>query len=85
MLNPQHVLSNAVSKAPPILLMGSFWDPATSLVWANGVRDQLPTGVLGVRKGVGHTSYQVFGESSRAIDKFLIQGVLPEDGTVFRD
>jgi hypothetical protein len=80
--NPQHVLSKNVANAPRILLVNSLWDPSTSIVWANGVRDQLPTSVLVVRDGVGHTSYQVFGESSRVIDGFLIDGKLPEDGIV---
>jgi hypothetical protein len=80
--NPQHVLSKNVAKAPPILMVNSFWDPATSIVWANGVRDQLPTAALITRNGYGHTSYQVFGESSKAIDDFLINGKLPKDGTV---
>lgn len=81
--NPPHVLSKNVTKAPPILLVNSFWDPSTSIVWANGVRDQLPGSVLVMRRGVGHTSYQVFGESSGVIDGFLIDGILPRDGAVF--
>jgi hypothetical protein len=77
------VLNQNVKKAPKILLVNSFWDPATSIVWANGVRDQLPSGNLVVRNGFGHTSYQGFGESSRAIDTFLIGGFMPAEGTVF--
>lgn len=77
------MLNQNVKKAPKILLVNSFWDPATSIIWANGVRDQLVTGNLVVRNGFGHTSYQVFGECSRAIDSFLIDGVMPAEGTVF--
>lgn len=81
--NPPHVLSQNVAKAPPILLVNSLWDPSTSIVWANGVRDQLPGSVLVTRRGVGHTSYQLFGESSGVIDQFLVDGTLPVDATVF--
>lgn len=81
--NPPHVLSQSVNKASPILLVNSFWDPSTSIVWANGVRDRLLSSVLVARKGVGHTSYQVFGKSSGVIDGFLVRGEMPGDGSVF--
>jgi hypothetical protein len=50
---------------------------------ATEVKLQLPRSVLAVRNGVGHGSYQLFGETSRAIDDFLIEGTLPEHGRMY--
>jgi pimeloyl-ACP methyl ester carboxylesterase len=85
-INTQHVLNpKQVVKPPKIFLVHSFWDPSTSLVWAVNVRSQLPNSVLALRNGVGHTSYQLYGHTSAAIDKFLLEGILPEDGTTYDD
>jgi hypothetical protein len=79
--NPNHDLDQTkVSQAPPILLLQSLWDPATSVEWANNVKAQLPGSVLLIRDGVGHSSYQLGGDSAKAADKYLIEGVMPEDG-----
>jgi len=81
--NPQHYLDKKVAKAPPILLVNSWYDPSTSIVWANGVKNQMPGSVLVTREGAGHTSYFLSGDSSRAIDAFLLKGKMPKEGTVF--
>jgi len=61
----------------------SFYDSETSIVWANGLKQQLPTSILILRNGVGHTSYQTYGEISIAIDDYLLTGSLPAQGTVY--
>lgn len=77
-LNPQNL-----AKLPNILLVTSYWDPSTSIVWANGLRLQIPNSVLILRKGSGHTTYFTFGETSKAIDKFLMMGQLPKQGMTY--
>jgi hypothetical protein len=72
-----------VAKAPAILLVNSLWDPSTDVAWADNVRDQLPKSVLILRNGVGHTSYQLYGNTSAAMDLFLLNGTLPGDGTMY--
>ncbi|KAH7386183.1 Alpha/Beta hydrolase protein [Cadophora sp. MPI-SDFR-AT-0126] len=72
-----------VAKLPKILLANSFWDPSTSIVWANTLRQQIPSSVLLLRNGSGHTSYFSHGKISTAMDTFLLTGVLPAQGTVF--
>lgn len=82
--NTRHVLEpSKVAQLPSILLVNSFWDPSTSIAWANTLRLQIPSSVLILRNGSGHTSYQTFGETSAAMDAFLLTGELPPQGTTF--
>ena len=66
----------------PILVVGTTRDPATPYSWAERLADQLDNGVLLSRDGDGHTGYMQ-GNScvDRAVDKFLIEGRAPKDGT----
>ena len=43
--------------AAPIMVVGTTRDPATPLVWAEALADQLDSGVLVKRDGDGHTGY----------------------------
>jgi hypothetical protein len=82
--NTRHVLDpTKVAQLPNILLVNSFWDPSTSIAWANALRLQVPSSVLILRNGSGHTSYQTFGETSAMMDAFLLTGELPPQGTIF--
>lgn len=67
--------------APPILVVGTTGDPATPYDWAVKLADTLDSGVLLTYEGEGHTAY---GRSNSciddAIDGFLIDDVVPEDG-----
>jgi pimeloyl-ACP methyl ester carboxylesterase len=72
-------------KAPKVLLTHSVYDPSCSPVWADGLRQQLPTAISVTRNGTGHTShFLVGGETRDAIDRFLATGDLPKDGTVYQ-
>ncbi|RCI17166.1 hypothetical protein L249_3116 [Ophiocordyceps polyrhachis-furcata BCC 54312] len=83
--NPPRKLSrDRLARTPPILLVNAFHDPSTSVVWALGVREQMPTAVSIFRDGYGHTSYWDYGETQEAIDSFLIDGRMPADLTVFK-
>jgi pimeloyl-ACP methyl ester carboxylesterase len=68
--------------AAPILVVGSTGDPATPYEWSQALASQLSGGHLLTREGFGHTGY---GESkcvNEAVDKYLISGKTPEQGTV---
>lgn len=68
--------------APPILVIGTEFDPATPYEWSVKLADQLSSGVLvSWRDGDGHTAY--FSGSKcidRAVDNFLLKDEVPEDG-----
>lgn len=71
--------------APPILVVGTTYDPATPYVWSQSLAKELSTGVLLTRVGDGHTGY---GKGSactdNAVDRYLLQGTPPAAGTVCR-
>lgn len=83
--NPERPLSRErLARAPPILLANSLHDPSTSVVWAVGLREQMPTAVSIFRDGGGHTSYWDYGHVQKAMDAFLLNGTMPEDLAVYR-
>lgn len=73
-----------IAQVPPVLIVNAFFDPETSAAWAAGLREQIPNAVSLWRNGTGHTSYFLLGDTSKAIDTFLIDGELPADETVLR-
>jgi pimeloyl-ACP methyl ester carboxylesterase len=69
--------------ASPILVVGTTDDPATPYEWAKSLASQLSSGRLLTREGQGHAAYrQGNGCIDGAIDKYLVQGMLPKEGTV---
>ena len=67
---------------PPIVVIGTEFDPATPYPWAVSLADQLSQGVLvSWMGGDGHTAYY---SGSRCIDKtvdaFFVEGTVPQDG-----
>ena len=68
--------------APPILVIGTTNDPATPYVWAEGLADQLESGVLLTWEGEGHTAYGRSNDCiADAVDAFLLEGTVPAEGT----
>ena len=66
----------------PILVVGTTRDPATPLVWAEGLVEQLDNGVLVRRDGDGHTGYRAGNECvDDTVERYLVSGTVPE-GTV---
>jgi pimeloyl-ACP methyl ester carboxylesterase len=68
--------------AAPIVVVGTEFDPATPYQWAVDLAGQLESGVLVSWKGGdGHTAYY---QGSRcvdeAVDEFLVDGTVPENG-----
>ena len=81
--NPRHFLN--IKGAPPALIVNATHDPSTSYVWALSVQAQIPRSVLLTRDGDGHTSYLSSQCAQEAIDRYLIDRVLPSPGTVCHD
>jgi pimeloyl-ACP methyl ester carboxylesterase len=71
--------------SPPILVVGTTYDPATPYPWAKSLARQLSQGVLLTRVGDGHTGYGMGSTcTDQAVDTFLVDGTPPPDGTVCR-
>ena len=67
--------------AAPILVIGTSRDPATPLVWAEALAEQLASGVLVSRDGDGHTGYSSDnGCVDGAVESYLVSGDVPRDG-----
>ncbi|MCL2454105.1 MAG: alpha/beta hydrolase [Micrococcales bacterium] len=77
--------SFAAEGAPPIVVIGITNDPATPYEWAQALAKLLSSGVLVTLEGEGHGAY-VTGNScvQEAVDGFLIDGKVPEDGLTCR-
>ncbi|MHB1064810.1 MAG: alpha/beta hydrolase [Georgenia sp.] len=67
--------------APPIMVVGTTGDPATPYEWSVALADQLASGFLVTYEGEGHTAYGRSNECvTAAVDAFLIDGAVPEEG-----
>ncbi|WP_049576831.1 alpha/beta hydrolase [Streptomyces sp. SBT349] len=75
-------ISIAAAGAPDILVIGTTRDPATPYAWAQGLAEQLDSGVLLTYDGDGHGAYG--GASScvdSAVNDYLLENVSPEENT----
>jgi len=79
-VGPRHFL--AINGAPPSLIVNATHDPSTAYVWALSMQAQFPRSVLLTRDGDGHTSYLRSGCAQQAIDRYLIERVLPWPGAI---
>lgn len=71
----------AAEGAGPIVVVGTTNDPATPYEWSESLADQLQEGVLVTRVGEGHTGYNKGNACvDEAVESFLIDDVVPEDG-----
>ncbi|WP_144794427.1 alpha/beta hydrolase [Kocuria palustris] len=69
-----------------ILVVGGTEDPATPYAWSEALTEQLGSARLLTREGMGHVSYSSGnGCIVEAVDGFLVDGSLPEEGAVCRD
>ncbi len=66
--------------APPLLVVGSTYDPATPYIWSVAVAGQLESGVLLTREGVGHTSLNDSECIERSIVTYIITLQAPPKG-----
>nr|WP_232297447.1 alpha/beta hydrolase [Actinoplanes sp. SE50/110] len=68
--------------AAPVLIVGSFWDPATNYDSSVAVSRTLPNSRLLSSDNWGHTAYGTGDCATAAIDRYLLNGTLPAKGTV---
>ncbi|MGH3342902.1 MAG: alpha/beta hydrolase [Carbonactinosporaceae bacterium] len=67
---------------PPILVIGTTRDPATPYAWAEGLAEQLESGVLLTYEGDGHTAYSRGSVCvDHEVENYLITGTPPQQGT----
>ncbi|MBO9578155.1 MAG: alpha/beta fold hydrolase [Microbacteriaceae bacterium] len=69
--------------AKPVLIVSTTGDPATPYEEGVKLADDLESGVLVSFDGEGHTAYSAYGDQCvvDAVDGYLVDGTVPEDGT----
>ena len=69
--------------AAPVLIVSTTGDPATPYEEGVKLADDLESGVLVSFDGEGHTAYSAYGAQCivDAVDGYLLDGTVPEDGT----
>jgi pimeloyl-ACP methyl ester carboxylesterase len=75
----RHPKALHVTKAPPVLIVGTTRDPATPLVWAQSLHRQIGRSVLVTRDGDGHTGYHA-GSScvDDTVESYLVDDTVPD-------
>lgn len=71
--------------AGPILVVGTTHDPATPYSWAQALAQQLQSATLLTSEGWSHCAYSSAAEDScvrDAVDDYLLDGAVPEEGLV---
>ncbi|MEV4641036.1 alpha/beta hydrolase [Actinoplanes sp. NPDC049548] len=68
----------------PVLVVGSYWDPATNYREAVSSAKLLPNSRLLTSDNWGHTAYGTGTCVTRAIDSYLLRVTLPAAGTICR-
>lgn len=66
--------------APPIVVVGSTFDPATPYAWSQALAKQLESAALVTRKGDGHTAYFTSKCIRSSIDAYLLELTVPKAG-----
>jgi pimeloyl-ACP methyl ester carboxylesterase len=69
----------------PLFYLGSFWDPATNYDAAVSASRRQPGARLLSSNNWGHTGYLTSACTTRAVDEYLLRGVLPARGATCRD
>jgi pimeloyl-ACP methyl ester carboxylesterase len=66
----------------PILILGTTYDPATPLAWAQALHEQLPTSSLLTFVSDGHTAY-LGGNTciDETVNNYLLTGLAPKTKT----
>lgn len=68
--------------AAPVLVVGNYWDPATSYEGAVALADRMPRARLLSSDSWGHTAYGTSACVTGAVDRYLLTGKVPAEGTV---
>ncbi|NQY58073.1 MAG: alpha/beta fold hydrolase [Ilumatobacteraceae bacterium] len=75
----------AAEGAAPILVIGTTGDPATPYEWSVALAESLSSGRLFTVEGDGHTAYLSLPCVEPAVNDYLIDLELPDDGASCRD
>jgi hypothetical protein len=79
---PSAALSLPSSSGPPPLILGTEGDPSTPLAGTRRVAAQLRSSTLVTWLGAGHGAYPLTPCISDAVGRYLVDGQLPQQGTV---
>ena len=89
--NPPHKIDiPRIPGFPPILIVSNLWDPSTPNAFAVNLVNEigLDRATLLTRKAVGHTVFfqpdAYGGETWDAVNKYLLEVKVPEQGTVYQ-
>ncbi|GAA4618957.1 alpha/beta hydrolase [Saccharopolyspora hordei] len=77
--NPQHVPQ--IRTEAPVLVANALHDPATGYNWATTVDQQIEQATLLTYDGWGHGVYSRSECTTSAVDRYLVDGVVPPQGT----
>lgn len=94
-LSPARNLLHAISiperePFPTVLMVDSICDPATPFTWGMQLREEIGGDkVVFITKNMsGHAVYEqpssVGGGAARAIDRYFVDLILPQDGAIFQ-
>jgi pimeloyl-ACP methyl ester carboxylesterase len=72
----------AADGAPPIVVVGTTGDPATPYESTTALAELLGVGVVLTYEGEGHTAYPGSDCVTEAVDAYLIELTVPDEGTV---
>lgn len=78
-----HQHATRITNTAPILLVNAYYDPETSYDWAVAMQSEIENSTLLTRNGVGHTSYALRGETSRAINDHVLTLKMPPPNTIY--
>ncbi|EXJ71314.1 uncharacterized protein A1O5_05120 [Cladophialophora psammophila CBS 110553] len=81
-VNPEKPL-NVTGVSTNILVVNALFDPETPYEMAVNLQTEIEGSVLLTRRGDGHTSYGLHGDTQRAIDNYLVNLTLPGVGTIY--
>lgn len=70
---------------PPIVVIGTTGDPATPYPWTAALAKALGSGVVVTHEGVGHLAAPYGACLSEVVDAYLIDLVVPAEGTTCSD
>ncbi|KAI0148172.1 alpha/beta-hydrolase [Hypoxylon sp. NC0597] len=88
--NPPHAISiPETNMLPKILITDAIYDHATSLVWGMQLREEIGKNrvVMVLKNAGGHPAYEQNdapgGQTKTAIERYILNLTVPEDGIIF--
>ncbi|GAA2721005.1 alpha/beta hydrolase [Actinocorallia aurantiaca] len=82
---PEAGMAVRADGSPPLLLVHNRHDAATPVHWARSAYGELPGSVLVLNDSGGHGFYPMGECTRRIVDRFLVEGVMPDPGTLCED